>query len=78
METAQKTTTYFVNSEEQKTAEHKLAVRSILEDAGFKPAENYDLTRDEGHHTYSDNAEEVPLHEGERFTATFKGPTPVS
>ena len=32
LETAQKTTTYFVNSEEQKTAEHKLAVRSILED----------------------------------------------
>jgi hypothetical protein len=78
MQTATGTATYFVNSEAQTTTEHKLKVRVVLENAGFKPAENYDLTRDEGHHTYTNYDEEIPIHEYERFTATYKGPTPVS
>jgi phenylalanyl-tRNA synthetase beta subunit len=78
MQTTERMTTYFVNSEEQKTEEHKLKVRTVLEEAGFRQAENYDLTRDEGHHTYSNYDEEIPIHQSERFTATYKGPTPVS
>jgi hypothetical protein len=78
MQTATRTTTYFVNSEAQTTTAHMLKVRVVLENAGFKPAENYDLTRDEGHHTYTNYEEEIPIHEHERFTATYQGPTPVS
>ena len=70
--------TYFVNGEAFHTREHKLTVRTILEDAGFTPAEEYRLTRDAGHHVFDDYDTEVPIHEGERFTATFLGPTPTS
>lgn len=69
---------YKVNGEPQETTEHKLTVRQILENAGFTPAEDYQLTRDNGHHTYQNLDEEVPLREGETFTATFTGPTPTS
>lgn len=78
METKIETTTYYVNSEAQTTSAQKLTVRAVLEDAGFKPAENYDLTRDEGHHTFTNYDEEIPIHHDERFTATYKGVTPVS
>jgi uncharacterized protein YabE (DUF348 family) len=73
-----KTVTYFVNGEEQTTTSDKLTVQEILTNAGFTPAEEYRLTRDEGSHVYHDYDEEVPLHEGERFTVTFLGPTPTS
>ena len=76
--TQRKTLTYFVNGEEQTTASDKLTVREILTKAGFTPVEDYRLTRDEGNHVYHDYDEEVPLHEDERFTATFLGPTPTS
>ena len=76
--TAHKQITYFVNGEAQTTSSHKLTVRQILENAGFTPAEEYKLIRDNGHHEYKDLDEEVPLHEGERFTAIFQGPTPTS
>ena len=69
---------YFVNGESEFTSEHKLEVGQILEGAGFSPASQYQLTRDEGHHLYTDYQEEVPIHPGERFTATFVGPTPTS
>lgn len=69
---------YFVNGEVQYATERKLTVREILENAGFTPATDHVLTRDNGHHTYKDYDEEVPLRPGERFTATFKGPTPTS
>jgi hypothetical protein len=70
--------TYFVNGEKQVTSQHKLIVRVILANAGFDPVEQYKLERDEGHHVYTNYDEEVPLHEGERFTATYLGPTPTS
>jgi hypothetical protein len=73
-----KTTTYYVNGEDFTTTEHKLAVGAILRAAGFEPVTDYQLTRDNGHHTYEDYDAEVPLHEGERFTATFTGVTPTS
>jgi len=73
-----KTVTYYVNGEAQTTTKDKLTVREILTEAGFTPAGEYRLTRDEGHHVYRDHDEEVDLHEHERFTATFLGPTPTS
>jgi len=70
--------TYFVNGEKQETVEHELTVREILEHAGFTPATEYHLVRDEGNYKYEDYDEKVHLHDGERFTATFIGPTPTS
>ena len=69
---------YFVNGEAEHTTEHKLKVEEILQRAGFTPATQYRLTRDEGQHAYTNYEEEVPLHDGECFTATFIGPTPTS
>ena len=77
---------YFVNGEEvvheyQKPPDRevfKLSVGDILTSAGFKPPEDYELTRDSGGEPYTDVDEEIPVDFGERFTATHKGPTPVS
>jgi hypothetical protein len=69
---------YTVNGEPQTASERKLSVKAILENAGFTPASEYDLTRDKGEHLFEDQDEEVPLHKGESFTATFRGPTPTS
>lgn len=74
---AKKTIRYEVNGEPQVTQEHKLTGRQILERAGFTPAEDYSLTRNEGNKAIGPD-EEVPIHEGETFTATFRGPTPTS
>jgi hypothetical protein len=71
-------TKYFVNGEGQESEEDELTVRTILEHAGFTPAERYRLIRDKGHHTYTDLNQEVEIHPGERFTALFEGPTPTS
>jgi hypothetical protein len=71
-------TIYFVNGEVQTTDEHKLTIRAILENAGFTPAEQYELIRDNGHHTFTDYDEEVPIRRDERFTAKFHGTTPTS
>ncbi len=76
--TETRTITYYVNGESQTTHHHKLTVRTILTNAGFTPAEDYRLVRDAGNHTYTNLDEEVPLHEGEKFTALFQGPTPTS
>ena len=73
-----RTVTYFVNGEPQTTEEHKLAVHTILAGAGFDPVTDYRLTRDNGNHVFEDYDEEVPVHDGERFTATYIGPTPTS
>lgn len=69
---------YFVNGEEQTTDRHKLTVREILSGAGMNPPTDYRLIRDAGNKTFTDYDEELPLHEGERFTALFQGPTPTS
>jgi len=68
---------YSVSGEPQETTERKLIGRQILERAGFTPAEDYRLTRDDGGKEIGLTDEE-PIHEGEAFTATFRGPTPVS
>lgn len=77
-QTETKLITYFVNGERQETNQHKLMVRTILTNAGFTPAEDYRLVRDDGNHSYTNQDEEVPLHENEKFTALFQGPTPTS
>jgi len=68
---------YTVSAEPQTTDEHKLMGREILERAGFTPAEDYRLTRDpSGKEIHLDD--EVPMREGESFTATYRGITPTS
>ena len=77
---------FFVNGEEvvyafQKPSDRKiieLSVREILTAAGFTPAEDYELTRDADTHTYESPDDKVPLEQGDKFTATHKGPTPAS
>jgi hypothetical protein len=76
--TETKAINYYVNGERQETHHHKLTVRAILTNAGFTPVEDYRLVRDAGNHTYTNLDEEVPLHEDEKFTALFQGPTPTS
>ena len=70
--------TYFVNGERLSTPEHELTVKAILVAAGFTPVEQYRLTRDRGNHVFEHYDREVELHEDERFTATYLGPTPTS
>jgi hypothetical protein len=72
-----KTIHYSVSGEPQETTERKLNGRQILERAGFTPADDYRLTRDDGGKEIG-LADEVPIHEGEAFTATFRGVTPTS
>jgi hypothetical protein len=72
-----KTIHHTVNGEPQETTERKLTGRQILENAGFTPAEDYRLTRNKGGKEIGLDDDE-PIHEGEAFTATFKGTTPVS
>jgi hypothetical protein len=68
---------YSVNAEPQETRKHKLTGREILENAGFKPGEDYILTRNKGHKEIG-LADEEPVAEGEAFTAKFRGITPTS
>ncbi len=69
---------YTVNGEVQTTTSKDLSVGTILTNAGFTPVSEYNLERDEGHKVYSNPDEVIPIHEGEKFTALFKGPTPTS
>ena len=70
--------TFFVNGEDCNTLENKLTVRQILEMSGFTLAEQFRLTRDDGNKTFTDMNQEVSIHKGESFTATYAGTTPVS
>jgi hypothetical protein len=69
---------YFVNGEKQETDVRQLTVRQVLNRAGFRPPEQYRLIRDEGQKVYASLDEEVEIHQNERFTALFEGPTPTS
>lgn len=73
-----KTLTYFVNGAAQTTQERKLTARAILINAGFTPLEQYRLIRANGNKPLTDLDREEPIREGEKFTALFEGPTPVS
>ncbi|MCI0184818.1 hypothetical protein [Sulfoacidibacillus ferrooxidans] len=67
-----------VSGEEVLMSSHKVTVGAILTEAGFVPLENYRLVRDAGDHKYPDYAEEIEIHERERFTALFEGQTQTS
>ena len=77
---------YYVNGEEVTHAYQKppdrepftLTVREILASADFTPVEDYELTSDSDQHHFESPDEAIPVEFGERFTATFKGATPVS
>lgn len=74
-----KTKTYFVNGEAESTDAEDLTVRSILENAGFKPAEEYTLKSANPPDNYDSNYDAlVKIHENQRFDALHKGPTPTS
>jgi hypothetical protein len=72
-----KTIEYFVNGEPQTTTNNKLKVSEILTLAGFVPASDYRLKRDDGGKELG-NDDEEPIHKDERFTATHNAPTPTS
>lgn len=55
-----------------------LTVGEILAEAGFTPIADYELTRNDDHRTYASSDENVMLHDGDQFTATYKGPTKAS
>lgn len=77
---------YYVNGEEEVHEYNKgpdrkqpaLSVREILVEAGFTPVEQYELTRDSDGRKFESLDELVPIEFGEKFTATYKGDTPVS
>lgn len=75
---SQGSTEYFVNGETQESEQKKLTPKVILEAAGFTPHTDYRLTRDDGNKILENHEQEEPIHEGERFTATYVGTTPVS
>ena len=77
METRQ-ATVYYVNGERQESKDDDLTVRQILEHAGFKPADDFELVRDQPHHVYKDLEEKIEVHQDEQFTAVFRGPAPTS
>ena len=69
---------YFVNGEEFESEQDDLRVRQILEKAGLTPPENYVLKLDSAAMPYSGLDVVVDVKSGDRFTATFHGPTPTS
>ena len=52
--------------------------RKILIAAEFEPADDWTLTRDSDGEVFDAIDKEFEVKEGESFTATFKGITPVS
>jgi hypothetical protein len=71
---------YHVDGEIQFSVVHELTVREILSNAGVDPADHYLVQmRESGPPVeYRDINEKLTLHEGERFTTVYHGPTPVS
>jgi 8-oxo-dGTP pyrophosphatase MutT (NUDIX family) len=71
--------TYFVNAEEETTEEAELDVREILEEAGFKPADEWTLKSLDPKEDFDSHYDrKVHIHEGQHFEALHKGPTPTS
>lgn len=71
--------TYYVNGEIETTDQEELAVRAILEGAGFSPATDYTLKSENPPRDFGTNYDTlVKIHPNERFQALFKGPTPTS
>jgi len=73
-----KEVTISVSGEDVEMPANQVTVAAILTEAGFVPIENYRLVRDEGDHKYTNYAEQIHIHKGERFTALFEGQTQTS
>lgn len=73
-----KVITFYVNGEALTTEERKLPVRDILVLAGLTPPQQYRLIRVNGDKEFDSLDEEIPIRNNERFTALFRGETPVS
>lgn len=69
---------FLVNDETYTTTDRKLTPRQILGLAGLTPAEDYKLIWVDGNKELRALDDEEPIHPGERFTAVFRGETPVS
>lgn len=69
--------TYLMNEEVEQTHVHKLKAEVMLEQAGFSPPADYRLIREKPRHEYA-LADEVEIHEGDRFEILHRGPTPTS
>ena len=71
--------TYFVDDVKQTTTEHKLTMRSILDHAGYAPAEMYTLASIAPCEDYGEDYDRlVHLHDGQHFKATLKVPALVT
>lgn len=71
--------TYYVNGEEETSPQSDLAVKQILEHAGFTPATDYTLKSENPKRDYDSQYDEiVKIHHNQRFQAQHKGPTPTS
>jgi len=69
---------YTVNGETGETSHH-LAVKEILEHAGFTPATDYVLKSENPPEDFGDDYERlVKIHQHQRFQARYKAPTPTS
>lgn len=79
MEAHDKTITYWVNGERETTDQEVLMVGSILSQAEFTPITDYTLQSEDPKRDYDSNYDEpIKLHDGQRFEALYKGPTPTS
>jgi uncharacterized small protein (DUF1192 family) len=72
------TITYVVNGEPLTTTEQKLSVRAMITTAGYTPVENYRLASASNNYVYDDYDQKILLRNGENFTVTFLGNTPVA
>ncbi|HEX8520902.1 MAG TPA: hypothetical protein VF669_01515 [Tepidisphaeraceae bacterium] len=75
-------TIFLVDNEEFETAQKELTVRQILTMSGNVPEEDYFLIEYKGQSQQEerhDNLDDViKVHEKQRFSAGFKGTTPLS
>ncbi len=75
---------YEVNGEPQTATTDKLAVSTILENAGraasidTRNLEDYYLQDLKTERRHDDPAEEITVHDGSRFLAVHRGATPVA
>ena len=70
---------FFVDGEPQFTTEHALTVAQILTLVGLDPVTHF-LVELRGNHQveHRDPAEEIHIHEKQKFITVFTGETPVS
>ncbi len=70
--------TYSVNGEPERTETADHTAGDILTNAGFTPVADYRLISENPKHEYTSPSDPVKVHEGQRFEALHRGPTPTS